>query len=318
MNMEASELFENAVTVFNEDEYHSWERRCEECIESLREECQRCGNPTGTVNSLVALIARLEGARTELRGRLVHTGAGHNGFTRLEIETAFRRRVLTGAVINSRYIEPRRFLEDARDMVIEKVRENMDRHACVKINTVFNGEFVANKKTAVKSITTKNRQLCPTTDLFEWYNKTVIDTTLAALEEFQERYSGWALSRIMNLMINVNRCNPMRVGCWIDMPPVIKLKKAVVNVKSMDNACFAWAVVAALYPAEKHTSRCNQYPDYRTVLKLDGIDFPMTLKRISRFERLNDMSINVFTMKDEKRMERSFLCVSLIIKEIFI
>ncbi|XP_011876404.1 PREDICTED: uncharacterized protein LOC105566756, partial [Vollenhovia emeryi] len=120
MNLEASELIENAATVFNEDEYHSWERRCEECIESLREECQRCGNPAGTVNSLIALIARLEGARTELRSRLVHTGAGYNGFTWLEIETAFRRRVLTGVVINSRYIEPRRFLEDARDMVIEK------------------------------------------------------------------------------------------------------------------------------------------------------------------------------------------------------
>jgi len=33
-------------------------------------------------------------------------------------------------------------------------------------------------------------------------------------------------------------------------------------VQSMDNACFAWAVVAALYPAERNTERKSSYPLY--------------------------------------------------------
>jgi len=123
----------------------------------------------------------------------------------------------------------------------------------------------------------------------------VVDTILASLEEFQERDSGWALSRILDLTINVNKFNPLHAGCNIGLPRKIMLKRAVVNVKSNDNTCFAWAVVAALHSATKHSERTNEYPHYSTVLNLCGIEFPMTLPQISKFERQNAISVNVFT-----------------------
>jgi len=39
-------------------------------------------------------------------------------------------------------------------------------------------------------------------DLQEWYASRVIEPILASLEEFQERDSGWTLSRILNLTLN--------------------------------------------------------------------------------------------------------------------
>ncbi|XP_029670936.1 uncharacterized protein LOC115240107 [Formica exsecta] len=108
--------------------------------------------------------------------------------------------------------------------------------------------------------------------------------------------------------------NPMRVGCYVEIPRKIVLKKAVVNMRSTDNACFAWAVVAALYPVEKNTERSSRYLHYSTVLNLEGIEFPMSLNGITRFERINDVSINVYTVRDKKdgkgRTTVSFLCVS--------
>ncbi|XP_067208480.1 uncharacterized protein [Linepithema humile] len=101
-------------------------------------------------------------------------------------------------------------------------------------------------------------------------------------------------------MINVNKFNPLRAGCHIELPRKIMLKKAVVNVKSNDNACFAWAVVAALYPAEKNSDRTIEYPHYSTVLNLCDIEFPMTLPQITKFEKLNTISVNVFTTEDSK------------------
>ncbi|XP_012227061.2 uncharacterized protein, partial [Linepithema humile] len=160
--------------------------------------------------------------------------------------------------------------------------------------------FIAGNKTAVKTIATKNHEIYPTSDLQERYTKHVVDVIQASLEEFQERDSGWALSRILNLTINVNKLNPLRAGCHIELPRKIMLKKAVVNVKSNDNACFAWAVVAALHPAEKHPERTIEYPHYSTVLNLCGIEFPMTLPQISKFEKLNTISVNVFTIEDSK------------------
>ncbi|EZA46672.1 hypothetical protein X777_03599 [Ooceraea biroi] len=130
-----------------------------------------------------------------------------------------------------------------------------------------------------------------------------------SLEEFQERDSGWALSRILNLTINVNRHNPMHAGCRIKLPEEIKTKKAVVNVQSKDNACFAWSVIATLYPAERHTERQSSYPHYTTVLNLKGIEFPVSLKQIKKFELLNDISINVYAIQEKKKKEEEKLMI---------
>ena len=48
-------------------------------------------------------------------------------------------------------------------------------------------------------------------------------------------------------------------------------------------------MVADLYLVEKYTERESSYPHYTIVLNLAGIEFPMTLKNIKKFEQLNDV-----------------------------
>ncbi|XP_029674259.1 uncharacterized protein LOC115242255 [Formica exsecta] len=91
----------------------------------------------------------------------------------------------------------------------------------------------------------------------------------------------------------------MRAGCHIKLPREIIMKRAVINVQSKDNACFAWAVVAALYPAEDHVYRESSYPHYTTVLNLQDIEFPVTVNQIKKFELHNDISINVYCIEKE-------------------
>src|SRR5215831_5465064 len=105
----------------------------------------------------------------------------------------------------------------------------------------------------------------------EWYKLLVVEPTLASLDEFQERDSGWALSRILNLTININKYNPLHAGCNIRLPRKIMLKRAIINVKSTDNACFAWSVVAALHLAKNQAERMLSYPHYSTILNLKDI-----------------------------------------------
>jgi len=180
----------------------------------------------------------------------------------------------------------------------------------IKINTVFNGEFVAGNKNANKSIATRNYELFRTSNLCEWYELHVVEPILASLEEFQERDNGWALSRIFNLTVNANKYNPLHAGCY-KLPREIMMKRAVINVQSMDNACFAWSVVAAL--AERNTERESSYakiplsPHYTIVLNLKDIVFPMTLNK--KFENLNDISINIYCI--EKQKEISILPIQL-------
>jgi len=58
-------------------------------------------------------------------------------------------------------------------------------------------------------------------------------------------------------------------------------------------------IVAALYSAERKLER-KSYSHYMTVLNFDDIEFPMTLKNIGKFEHLNNMSINVYGIKEQK------------------
>lgn len=299
------ELLEQSSRVTNLSEYFAWVQQCDECVEKLDDQsrAKRLRLSIGVKRTLVARIARLEGQKIRLERRFIHFGgeytdnSGDNhvkGLLWRAIETAFKNRIITGAVINADYIEPRRFLEDAASVVLEQVQDVTKRHSSVKINTVFNGEFVSGDKRANKSINTRNCKLFNTSNLHEWYERHVLEPTLASLEEFQERDSGWALSRILDLTVNVNKYNPMRAGCYLKLPREIMMKRAVINVHTKDNACFAWAVVVALYPAKVHAERESSYQHYSKVLNLGDISFPVTLKDIAKFERLNEVSINVY------------------------
>ncbi|KYN42708.1 hypothetical protein ALC56_02867 [Trachymyrmex septentrionalis] len=88
---------------------------------------------------------------------------------------------------------------DCRNVsLLERVRDAVKRHVSVKVNTTFNGELATNNIRANKSIITKNIEIYQYTDLREWYEQHITEATLTSLEEFQERDSGWALSRILN------------------------------------------------------------------------------------------------------------------------
>ncbi|KYN32582.1 hypothetical protein ALC56_13063 [Trachymyrmex septentrionalis] len=76
-----------------------------------------------------------------------------------------------GTVINSNYNEPRRFIENANKIILERVQSIMQRYNFIKINTIFNGEFVAGNKCANKTCHASSNPL------------------LTSLEEFQQRDS---------------------------------------------------------------------------------------------------------------------------------
>ncbi|KYM95694.1 hypothetical protein ALC62_13660 [Cyphomyrmex costatus] len=163
------DLIQQAAQLNIREEYVAWEQRCDEFIESLEEQSRiKCPRLSiGNRQAVIASIARLESIKDSVRGRFVYVGAGY-GLRWREIETAFESRILTGAGINSNHIDPRRFLEDASEIVLERIQCVLQRYDSIKINTVFNGEFVAGDKRANKSIATRNYEIHRCTDQREW------------------------------------------------------------------------------------------------------------------------------------------------------
>lgn len=109
----------------------------------------------------------------------------------------------------------------------------------------------------------------------------------------------------MQLTVRMSRYAPFRAGCHIPLPAEVQKKKAVINIKCSDHACFFWSVVAILHPVANprvhNVCRTSSYPDYNTVLDTSGIQLPITLKQINTFERNNNnISINVFGWEQKR------------------
>ena len=99
------------------------------------------------------------------------------------------------------------------------------------------------------------------------------------------------------LEIHTIEFNPTKGSSYIDLPGWIKNKKAIVNIKNKDEKCFLWCILRYLHPKERDEERLTGLKKYEFSLNTKGITFPMKLKDISKFEKLNPElpGINVFS-----------------------
>lgn len=219
------------------------------------------------------------------------------------VESAFASRLQTGILINLKHKKVEPFLEDCFLLFSTRIHHLIRKYHVIKVNTVFCGEFVKSGGNSeifsLKYFNTKNQQILQQDlpNLRIWFEEHVRSKILKKLEDFEEEDSGWSLSQIISLAVNINSCGELfHASSYIKLPKQIALKKAVINIKNDDEACFAWSVMAALFPANHHSDRVSSYPNYVTKLNLEGIAMPMTLKQIPKFEKQNDISINVYIL----------------------
>lgn len=78
------------------------------------------------------------------------------------------------------------------------------------------------------------------------------------------------------------------------MPKIVQNIKAVLNIKTNDEYCFLWCVVAALNQWSVSPLSPSSYRYLIAVLKYDNFDFSIKLKVISKFEEMHNISTYVF------------------------
>ncbi|CAD6222101.1 GSCOCG00011722001-RA-CDS, partial [Cotesia congregata] len=88
----------------------------------------------------------------------------------------------------------------------------------------------------------------------------------------------------------------------------VKKKRAVTNIQNDDEFCFLWCVNAALHPPVLVPADPSSYRHFSVRLNYEGIQFPIKLNDIPKFEKMNDLSINVYGIDSEftgKKSEKS-------------
>ena len=123
------------------------------------------------------------------------------------------------------------------------------------------------------------------------------------LEVYQKNGSGWYFNEVVQLEIHTVEFNPTKGSSYIPLPDWITNKKAIVNIQNKDEKCFLWCILRYLYPREDNDALSTDLKKHEFSLNTKGISFPMKLKHISKFEKLNPTipGINVFSVNENKK-----------------
>ena len=119
------------------------------------------------------------------------------------------------------------------------------------------------------------------------------------IEKYQNNGSGWYFKNIKELQINVVEYSPQKGSSYIDLPVWIKNKKAIINPKNKDDKCFIWCVLRYLHMKPRDNEIISDLKKYENELVTNGLTFPMDIKNIRKFEKLNPNipSITVFSVE---------------------
>ena len=128
--------------------------------------------------------------------------------------------------------------------------------------------------------------------------KICIDGIEGGIENYQETGSAWYFKEVEKLEIHTVEYNPTKGSSHIPLTDWISNKKAIVNIENKDEKCFLWCILRYLHPREDNDSRLTDLKKYENSLNTKEITFPMKLRDISKFEKLNPElpGINVFSV----------------------
>lgn len=228
------------------------------------------------------------------------------------IESAFGQRIKTYRITSESDVSclnvetPELFLFGIKSTLLQLITISLSELNAVKLNFILHADFVQQTKELQNSFDfqTTNYTCCKSDDQDSIICSIFNDIT-EKLSNFEKKDSGWSLKQIKHIDMNINKYNPLRGSSFIDLPRDIKLKKAVINVKNNDIQCFQWAVLSALYPVDQNAERVTKYISHKNKLNFSNISFPVKLKDVHKFEKLNDISINVFGLEYDSESRKN-------------
>ena len=147
---------------------------------------------------------------------------------------------------------------------------------------------------------TNTRKILDSTN-FESIVKDNINKINLDIDKYQQNGSGWAFDSIKKLEINLVDYSPTKGSSYIDLPPWIKLKKAIINIKNKDDKCFLWCILRHLHPKKRDNEVISDLRKYEDELVTKGLTFPMAVKDIEKFEKLNPELPKILVLSVEGR-----------------
>lgn len=124
---------------------------------------------------------------------------------------------------------------DAFDYFAAEIRGLLELHYIIKLNGNFSAVFEKSVESSENNlmekqtiyINTKSAVLDIDSDLTQFYDECLITYILSQIDEVVTHGSGFSLSEILELTIQVSRYEPLRASSYIALPGELVKKKAI-------------------------------------------------------------------------------------------
>ena len=116
------------------------------------------------------------------------------------------------------------------------------------------------------------------------------------IDDFEQAESGYIFDSIKKLAVKMFKYHDIRAYSYCKLPKSFCNSTSIVNIQNDDNYCFLWSVLAHKYKVDSHRERVSHYKIHFHEFNQGDNQFPMKIKDIPTFERLNNLNINVFEL----------------------
>ena len=107
----------------------------------------------------------------------------------------------------------------------------------------------------------------------------------------------FVFDEFLYLDINFHQLNLTRGSSYLPLPDWLVRKKAIVNPHNDDEECFKWSVIAAEKVGMKDPQRVSNLRKFKDNYDWSGLEFPVSIKDIEKFETNNNVSVNVLAVE---------------------
>ncbi|XP_069686076.1 uncharacterized protein [Periplaneta americana] len=216
-------------------------------------------------------------------------------------ERAFKNRLKTYIALNltNHESELKDILECVTDEMQDILKRHLSEYSALKFNIFVECMFASvHNETIFHNFKSKHDVLYQYSDIREFINKQK-EKILKEFEECSMKGSGLFYVKLHKLELRVNKYTPLMGGsAHIELPQRYKNSKSLVNIANSDIYCFKYCILSKYVDRDKNfTFSYENRPDLEC--KYDWcIDFPVGIKDIAKFEKRNDISINVFALDE--------------------
>ena len=223
-------------------------------------------------------------------------------FKPIELEQAFGRAYRRYRVNGKPKMDVDTFFSKRRKELIELIKRELKTQTSARIQMTAWIRFIRDDEEGQERVELAFNSLM--TSVYQGSDLDQIVDGMIANMKFQIENpallnSRFVFDEVLYLDINFHQLNLMRGSSYLPLPDFIAKRKAMINPQIGHEECFKWAIIAAdkWMDFHSHPERVSNLREFADNYDWSGLEFPVSLKQIGKFEAKNNISVNVLGLE---------------------